>query len=231
MREATMARKTVVKAETVVAKEFIEQPRAVMTQVSALNPAPYNPRKINPKMFAALKANILRFGFLQPLVVQERGKVIIGGHQRLKALKEICVEHEKPVPKVPCVFVDVTDTEAKRLNLALNRIEGEFDARLLGELFVELRARDTTLEQFSEIGFEPEDVTKYIHVVEPPEKAFDDEELGTFGRSLTLSLEFTDMRVRDAVKKLLKERTETAKKKSGDLVADALGLRHEAAAE
>ena len=66
-------------------------------RVSDLNPSAYNPRKITPEKFEALKESIRVDGFLEPIVVQKKGLNIIGGHQRVKAIKEICVEENEPV--------------------------------------------------------------------------------------------------------------------------------------
>ena len=63
-----------------------------LIRVAELNPSAYNPRRISPEKFEALKESIKRDGFLEPLVVQKKGLRIIGGHQRLKAIKEIITQ-------------------------------------------------------------------------------------------------------------------------------------------
>ncbi len=69
---------------------------------------------------------------VQPLVVQKKTKQIIAGHQRLKALKEL------GIAKTTVVFIEVDDTRAKLLNLALNRISGSWDEEKLAEILADL---------------------------------------------------------------------------------------------
>ena len=196
----------------------------VALAVGTLNAAPYNPRKISPEMMHALKVGIRKHGFVQSMVVQKKGLVIIGGHQRLKALKEICVEDSVAVPKVPCTVLDLTDREAKKLNVALNKVGGDFDARLLGELLVDIND-DVAIheDEAMEMGFDDEEVGKYLKLVEPPVLEPDDQESIPFARSVTLSIVFNDVPTRDAVQKLLEERSKVEKMTSGDIIFAALG--------
>jgi hypothetical protein len=202
----------------------------VMVRVADLNPAAYNPRKITPEKFEALKESIKHDGFLEPIVVQKKGLRIIGGHQRLKAVKEICVEESVATPELPCIVLDINDKGAKRLNIKLNKIQGEFEARMLGELLVDLY-EDKKLAapevDFGMLGFETNEAEKFIRLVEPtlvPPPMTDDVEASGFGKSITLSVEFDSVALRDKVKKLLNANAKTAKRKTGELVAVALGL-------
>ncbi|NIQ98603.1 MAG: DNA modification methylase, partial [Gemmatimonadales bacterium] len=55
---------------------------------------------------------------------------------------------------VPAVYVDITEAQAKALNLALNKIQGTWDLPKLGELLEELRdlpELDETLSGFDEL--------------------------------------------------------------------------------
>lgn len=200
-----------------------------MVRVADLNPAAYNPRKITPEKFDALKESILKDGFLEPLVVQKKGLRLIGGHQRLKAVKEICVEESKPAPDLPCIVLDVDDLAAKRLNIKLNKIQGEFEARMLGELLVDIYEANVTLptDDFALLGFETSEAEKFIRLIEPdrvPLPPSEPEEGSSFGKSLTLSLEFDSVTLRDKVKKLLLANAKTTKQRTGSLVAVALGI-------
>jgi DNA modification methylase len=99
---------------------------------------------------AKLKRSIQEFGLVEPLVVRRSDHLVIGGHQRLEAAREL------GLTRVPIVYVEVTDAQAKTLNLALNRIQGEWDLPKLGELLDELQALpefDITLS-----GFDAEEV-------------------------------------------------------------------------
>lgn len=196
-----------------------------MIKVSDINPAAYNPRRISPEKYDALKENITTEGFVEPLVVQKKGLRLIGGHQRLRAVKELAIEAGSIPPDLPCTVLDIDDVRAKKLNIKLNSLTGEFEARMLGELLVDLyeSPASVTYEEAMSIGFTQEDVTRHIHIVEPPVSIPGGDEGGKpFATSTSLSLEFDSASTRDAVKKILKERSALEKKKSGDVIAAVL---------
>lgn len=118
--------------------------------ISALNPAGYNPRKISDKMLAKLAANIKEFGFVLPVVVNE-DMTIIGGHQRVKAAKML------DMVDVPCVIMKLSKAREKVLNVSLNKIEGEFDEKMLIELLAEIEIADHDLT-----GFEAKAIEKML---------------------------------------------------------------------
>lgn len=93
-----------------------------------------NPRQNLSKTISDLKAGIIKFGFVVPILVRKKDKLIIGGHQRLEALMHL----EKDgfnVPHVPVVYWDGTDEEAAALNISLNQIQDEWDYKKLSEMF------------------------------------------------------------------------------------------------
>ena len=94
--------------------------------LSDLKAAPYNPRKISPAALKGLQASIERFGVVQDIVVNRRSGFVVGGHQRVAALKVAGVK------EVPVCWVDLDEPEEKALNVALNNphISGEFDESL-----------------------------------------------------------------------------------------------------
>ncbi len=96
--------------------------KVVKVDVKDLKESKYNPRRISDKNFSGLKNSIKRFGLVKPLVVNKRNNVVIGGNQRLRALKELGIQ------KVNVCYVDLDENEEKALNLALNNkgIAGEF---------------------------------------------------------------------------------------------------------
>lgn len=94
--------------------------------ISELKEMKDNPRKINDFDFENLKRSIKEFGDVQPIVVN-KDYTVIGGHARLRALKELGYK------KVNIIRLDLTKEKAKILNLLLNRVVGEFDEILLGE--------------------------------------------------------------------------------------------------
>lgn len=127
------------------------QPLTV-TQVplAQLNPAPYNPRTISAEDMANLKRSIETFGFVENVVANKDGTVI-SGHKRLAAARDLGLD------TVPVCFVDLTKDLEKALNVAMNRISGEFDMKLLPELIASLPAE---MQQLT--GFSDEEVTKML---------------------------------------------------------------------
>ena len=106
-----------------------------MLPVSVLKPAEYNPRKkLKPgdKEYEKIKRSIIEFGFADPLVVNA-DMTIIGGHQRLNVAMDL------GYTEVPCAMVDIDKTREKALNIALNKISGEWDDNLLAELLQDIQ--------------------------------------------------------------------------------------------
>ena len=126
-------------------------------KLSELNPAKYNPRKaLKPgdKEFEKLKNSIENFGYVELIVVNTRtGNTVISGHQRLSVLKHLGREEAE------CVLVDLDVNNEKALNIAMNKIVGEWDTEKLTNLLGELKAEDFDL---SFTGFEPVDLEKLL---------------------------------------------------------------------
>lgn len=119
--------------------------------VSVLRPAEYNPRKkLKPgdKEYKKIKDSIEEFGFADPLVVNA-DMTIIGGHQRLNVAIDL------GYTEVPCAVVDVDKTREKALNIALNKITGEWDEQMLADLLTDLKEADYDLDY---TGFEAPEV-------------------------------------------------------------------------
>ena len=99
-----------------------------------INPAAYNPRvtlKPGDTEYEALKNSLEKFGTVAPLVVNEATGNLVSGHQRLNALKQLGVSEAE------VVIINVDDDKEKLLNVALNKIDGEWDYEKLEELFDE----------------------------------------------------------------------------------------------
>lgn len=187
-----------------------------------INPAPYNPRKITPVKLEALKESLRTHGWVENLLVQKNTNVLIGGHQRLKAYLEICKENGNKPGKVPCVVIDVNDRIAKKLNVTLNRVTGEFDSKKLGDLIGELQ-RETKLsnEEIKLMGFNNKEIDDFINISKPAEVQVD-ENLKEFAKSITFSVEFESIEKRDRAKKMLIDRAKSENKRTGDLLLELL---------
>ena len=136
-------------------------------ETNRLIPATYNPRKdLKPEddEYKKIKKSILEYGFVSPLVVN-KDMTVIGGHQRLKVLQELGYE------KVECIVVDLDKTKEKALNIALNKISGEWDTDKLESLLQELRMDDFDL---SLTGFDSDEVDDILEdLIETKEDDFD----------------------------------------------------------
>ena len=94
--------------------------------------APYNPRKISDEVLSKLKRSIAEFGYIEPIVVNKRTMHVVGGNQRLKVLRQM------GIGEVQSVIVDLDETHEKALNIALNKINGEWDLPALKDLLLEI---------------------------------------------------------------------------------------------
>lgn len=137
-----------------------------------LKPAAYNPRKKlkkGDKEYEKIKQSLLKFGYVDPIIVNE-DLTVIGGHQRLTVLKDLDYETAK------CVIVDLPKEDEKELNIALNKITGQWDEALLADLLLDLQESDFNLDL---TGFEPpeiDDILSNVHDKELSEDEFDVEE-------------------------------------------------------
>jgi DNA modification methylase len=105
----------------------------VEAPVAQLRPWPDNPRTMPTSEMESLRRSVSHWGLVEPLVVRRADQLVIGGHQRLEVAKAL------GMATVPVVYVELAGTEAKALNLALNRIHGEWDLPRLGELLEDLQ--------------------------------------------------------------------------------------------
>ena len=97
-----------------------------------LVPADYNPRTISETQLVALKRSIERWGFVQPVILNDKTGHIVGGHQRVAAAIELAL------PQVPVVRINIAEDAEKALNIALNKISGAWNKDQLAELIEEL---------------------------------------------------------------------------------------------
>src|SRR5947208_2942492 len=106
--------------------------------IAQLQPAAYNPRKpLGPKSpaYRKLKASLSEFGLVEPLVWNELTGRVVGGHARLRILKELGVK------EVPVSVVRLDERREKALNIVLNNQEaqGRYDTSKLADLLAELQ--------------------------------------------------------------------------------------------
>ena len=106
--------------------------KITLVSISSLNPAEYNPRQITNKQYLDLKSSMEKFGCVDPIIINinpERLNVVVGGHQRLRILRELGAE------KVPTVSVNLSEEDERELNVRLNKSGGTFDMDILANEF------------------------------------------------------------------------------------------------
>ena len=107
--------------------------------VAKLIPAEYNPRKdLKPgdTEYEKLKRSIAEFGYVEPVIWNKATGHVVGGHQRLKVLIDT------GTTAVECVVVEMSEEKEKALNVALNKISGEWDKDKLSLLIADLQGVD-----------------------------------------------------------------------------------------
>lgn len=109
--------------------------------IADLKAATYNPRKIHPQKYKALKKSIEKYGVLEPIIVNIRtGNTIVSGHQRVRACNELGID------TIKASFIDVDEQQEKMLNLAMNNIRGENEKDKLEKVMKDLVGFDLDLE-------------------------------------------------------------------------------------
>lgn len=137
-------------------------PDITYRDIDDINPADYNPRvelDPNSREWGDLERSLTEFGVVEPLVINTRTGRLVGGHQRLRVLKEL--GHTE----VPVVEVDLDDTQEKQLNIALNKVEGRWNDPALADLLDELQ--DTGGDDLLELtGFHEDDIDRLLRRVD-----------------------------------------------------------------
>lgn len=133
--------------------------QTIEVSVNDLISAEYNPRKHDKVAANQLKESIIRFGLVDPIIVNsspDRKNIIIGGHFRWEVAKELGYK------TIPVVYVDIPELDReKELNLRLNKNTGEFDWDLLSKF-------DSSL--LIDVGFSSEEMDSIFDIDIIPEE-------------------------------------------------------------
>ena len=142
-----------------------KNPDIKIIQLNDIKPYWRNPRKISEAAVNAVAVSIQQYGFNQPLVIDSEN-VIIVGHTRYKALKQLGIE------EAACVVSDMSKKKAREYRIADNKTN-EMTGWDLDNLGLELREIDLeNIEPF----FSEEDLKSLC----AEKVSFDDMDLGNF---------------------------------------------------
>lgn len=122
--------------------------------IENLSPAKYNPRKdLQPgdPEYEKLLRSVEEFGYVEPIIWNKRTGNIVGGHQRFKVLKQL------GFAEIDCVVVDMDEAREKALNIALNKISGDWDTAKLADVFRDIEQYGISLDI---TGFEAPEIDK-----------------------------------------------------------------------
>lgn len=129
--------------------------------ISELSPAEYNPRKdLRPgdPEFESIRKSIEEYGYADPIIINA-DYTVIGGHQRLKVLKEL------GFMSIDAIVLDIDKKHEKGLNLALNKITGSWDMEKLSALMKDLDLEGFDLDL---TGFSQMEAAELLHWGETP---------------------------------------------------------------
>lgn len=152
--------------------------------INELLPADYNPRKeLTPddREYQKIKTSIETFGYVDPIIIN-KDKTIIGGHQRLNVLRDL------GYTDIDVIEIDIDKTKEKALNVALNKISGEWDIDKLGLLLNELKIDNFDLDI---TGFDADELDGILFNVDELDDTFDLKD-GDRTPIQTMSLTFSD---------------------------------------
>ncbi|MGG0756475.1 ParB N-terminal domain-containing protein [Brevibacillus laterosporus] len=131
--------------------------------IDKINPVSYNPRvDLQPgdAEYEKLKRSIKDFGYVEPLVWNQRTGNLVGGHQRYKILV-----NEQGRREVEVSVVDLDEQKEKALNIAMNKISGDWDEEKLSQVLADLQDSDLDVTL---TGFDEVDLKRMLDEIEIP---------------------------------------------------------------
>ena len=160
-----------------------------MKLVSDLTEDPANVREHDEKNLAVIRASLLEHGQVEPLVVQQSTGRVIGGNGRLTVMREL------GWTEAWVNLLDITNTQATRLSLVLNR-SAELASWREKPLLDILGSLEEDGEDITGLGWEEEDVArladKLSDVDVPTGDTDEDPFAGAGGASDDVSFKFGD---------------------------------------
>lgn len=143
------------------------RPRAVMTKIKALTPAPWNPRTISKERFENLKRAIKRDPEMlwhRPVLAIRDGTVY-AGNMRLRAATAL------GMTEVPAIVEPITLEQARERALRDNGSWGEYDEQALAEMLARMEPDGREL-----VGFDDDELERLLATVQG-DSAIPDEDI------------------------------------------------------
>ena len=128
----------------------------IQRDTADLIPYPKNPRK-NDRAVDKVASSIREFGFKVPVVIDKDG-VIVAGHTRVKAAKQLGIK------EIPCIVADdLTEEQIKAFRLADNKTAefADWDFEILAEELADINDID-----MSEFGFDTQFIPEEEEIVD-----------------------------------------------------------------
>ena len=168
----------------------------IKKRIADMERAEYNPRvELMPgdDEYEKLKRNIDRFGVVVPVIWNKRTNRVVSGHQRLTVLMN------EGVTETDVSVVDLDETAEKQLNIAMNKVTGEWDEVKLKELL------DGLGDAAPETGFDLYEIEALENNVDAlVDGDFLDSELKSIEETFNISLKFS-AEDRDVLKEYIKD--------------------------
>lgn len=160
--------------------------------INDITPADYNPRialNENDDEYKKIKNSIEEFGYVDPIIWNKRTGNIVGGHQRYTVLKDL--GHEK----VDVSVVDMSEQDEMALNIALNKVEGDWDKDKLKEVIADLEQDKLMFTGFDDDEIDSlmndVDIEDFFESEETPAKNNDEQQSG--GDKLDTAIELLQL--------------------------------------
>jgi len=125
--------------------------------IEIIRPNESNPRKMTEKQKKDLKENLIKFGLIDPLILNKhkgRENFLVGGHQRLVIAKELGYK------TLPVVYIDLDKEKETELLIRLNKNQGEWSIQLLADFDPKL---------LETVGFTSEELDDIFQIDDNPE--------------------------------------------------------------
>ena len=138
--------------------------------LALLDDAPRNANRMPDERFRRLVESIRKIGFVQHVLVREKEGAryeIVDGHHRRRAMAEI------GETSIPSVVLENGDDPAL-VSLAMNRLRGETDLAVAGQMLSDLLDLGVPAEDLALADFSPSEIQDLVDALENVDPSLDD---------------------------------------------------------